>query len=115
MYAVNSAQSLIMNYYFFLGLHTALHVKVGPLQHASLHQCSTCLHNGARIDILLLLMSPCPHTSSTFCPRTLRFSYNSSKVHLSAVNYAHSNAYNVQANKLEIMLTLSSEMYSFGM
>lgn len=33
MYAVNSAHSLLMNYYFFLGLHTALHVKVGLLQH----------------------------------------------------------------------------------
>lgn len=29
MYAINSAQSLVMNYYFFLGLHSALHIKVG--------------------------------------------------------------------------------------
>ena len=30
MYAINTGQSLIMNFYFFTGLHTALHVKVTP-------------------------------------------------------------------------------------
>ncbi len=31
MFTINSSQSLVMNYYFFLGLHTALHVKVDLL------------------------------------------------------------------------------------
>ena len=31
MFVINTSQSLIMNYYFFLGLHTALHVKVDLL------------------------------------------------------------------------------------
>ena len=48
MYAVNSAHSLLMNYYFFLGLHTALHVKVGsPIMPCSLH---TTRHFGACSD-----------------------------------------------------------------
>ncbi len=31
MFTINSSQSLVMNYYFFLGLHTALHVKIDLL------------------------------------------------------------------------------------
>lgn len=59
MYAVNSAQSLVMNYYFFLGLHTALHVKVGSLQHASLEtSLPTCCHLK---DTCIRLLLPLTH------------------------------------------------------